>query len=112
VLSTNQIATSDLGPSLYRVGSTDDWYRGPPHSVGTLHDTSGSAWLTAPDYGWTESPLTEIFFLVATAIAVPVWIIRLARRFKRLRPSRADRFTRHRPAAASEVGTEPLLTKE
>jgi len=112
MLNANQIATSGLESPAYRVGRADDQYWGTSHFVGLPHDAGGSAWSTATEYGWTESPLTEIFFLVATAIAVPVWIIRLARHFKRSKSSRTDRFARRNPAAASEIGTEPLLTKK
>lgn len=46
------------------------------------------------DYGWTESPAVEGLFVVLTAVAVPVAIVRWARRLRPLiravRPSRAE----------------------
>jgi hypothetical protein len=90
LLSGTPIATSDVEPPPYRAAATGFPYLEERHATSMSHGDPAS-FADAP-YAWTESALTEVFFIIATAVAVPVWIARVGRSFNLLGPSCADRF--------------------
>jgi hypothetical protein len=107
------MATGGLEAPPHHIGLPEDNPSdGGSHSITMSHGAGDSTRLAYAQYAWTESALTEIFFLIVTAFAVPVWVIRITGHLKRLAPSRADRFAPRDAGAANEIGPEPLLTEE
>ena len=82
LLSANPLATPGLEAPPDHDGRLGSPYDGGAHPIIMSHGPDASAWLTDAQYAWTESALTEIFFLIVTAVAVPIWVIRLRRHLK------------------------------
>lgn len=91
--------------------TTGSGYR-QPQAIAGVATADHPAWLTDAAYRWTESPETQIFFAVVTAIAVPYWLYRMFKRVVRARRSGADRLPGGGADSAADARPQPLLAEE
>ena len=61
-------------------------------------------------YSWAESPAIHIFFIVVSAIAVPIWVFRMAKRLKTRLSLGAERLSSSSTATGARA--QSFLAKE
>jgi len=80
--------------------------------IATLAEPGHLGWAREGAYAWTETTAIEGFFVILTAVAVPLWITRVALRVKRWRHSGTNLRAPRDTGATAGGGPQPLLTEK
>ena len=64
------------------------------------------------DHSWAETPAIHIFFIFVSAIAVPIWVFRMAKGLRKRLPLGAKRLSLSFRSAATGARAQSFFTKE
>lgn len=64
------------------------------------------------DHSWAETPAIQIFFIFVSAIAVPIWVFRMAKRLRKRLSSGAKRLSLSSRSTATGSRAQSFFTKE
>jgi hypothetical protein len=64
------------------------------------------------DYSWVESPTVQTFFIIVSAITVPIWVFRMAKGLRKRLPLGGKRLSLSFRSAATGARAQSFFTKE